>query len=54
VIDARALHPDAVRQILRKRAEAAGFWAADWTPLPAIATRQRRWPALSFTVQPSY
>jgi hypothetical protein len=31
-----------------------GFWAADWTPWPALDATRRRWPALSITVQPDY
>jgi hypothetical protein len=30
------------------------FWAADWTPWPALAAVRRRWPELSITVQPTY
>ena len=30
------------------------FWAADWTPWPALVTLRRRWPELSLTVQPNY
>ena len=30
------------------------FWAADWTPWPALGAVRRRWPELSVAVQPSY
>ncbi len=30
------------------------FWAADWTPWPAIAAIRRRFPELTFTVTPIY
>ena len=30
------------------------FWAADWTPWPALDAVRRRWPALRIAVQPSY
>ena len=30
------------------------FWAADWTPWPALGAVRRRWPALRIAVQPSY
>jgi hypothetical protein len=30
------------------------FWAADWTPWPALATVRQRWPALSIAVRPDY
>ncbi len=30
------------------------FWSADWTPWRAVTTLRQRWPALCFTVRPSY
>ena len=30
------------------------FWSADWTPWRALATLTARWPALRFTVRPTY
>ena len=30
------------------------FCAADWTPWPALATAEARFPALRFDVQPHY
>jgi len=30
------------------------FWSADWTPWRALATLAARWPALRFTVRPTY
>ena len=33
---------------------AVTFWSADWTPWRALATLERRWPALRFAVRPSY
>jgi hypothetical protein len=31
-----------------------GFWAADWTPWPALLALRTRWPALRFDVRPLY
>lgn len=31
-----------------------GFWAADWTPWPAVARLREDWPALRFDVRPRY
>ena len=31
-----------------------GFWAADWTPWPAILALRARWPGLSIAVRPHY
>ncbi len=31
-----------------------GFWAADWTPWPAIARLRQDWPALRIAVRPLY
>lgn len=33
---------------------AVTFWAADWTPWRALATLREQWPALRFSVTPSY
>lgn len=30
------------------------FWSADWTPWRALASLERRWPALRLAVRPSY
>jgi hypothetical protein len=30
------------------------FWSADWTPWSALASLVARWPALRFTVRPTY
>ncbi|TDH58037.1 hypothetical protein E2C06_34690 [Dankookia rubra] len=31
-----------------------GFWAADWTPWPAILALRSRWPGLSIEIRPLY
>ncbi len=31
-----------------------GFWAADWTPWPAIAQLRQDWPGLRLAVRPRY
>lgn len=31
-----------------------GFWAADWTPWPALLRVRADWPALRFEIRPVY
>ena len=33
---------------------AVSFWSADWRPWRALATLREQWPALRFSVTPSY
>ena len=48
------LGPDDPQSPAGQAAFRCRFWAADWTPWPALVTLRRRWPELSLTVQPNY